>query len=92
MSDVFSFRPSEQRFTHFKNNYGSRLDIYYVSNTIIPKVNILEVINLGISDHEPLILTLKENKIKRGHDLWSAKNCHTKEYTTSINTILDQDM
>lgn len=29
MSDVFSFRPSEQRFTHFKNDYGSRLDIMY---------------------------------------------------------------
>lgn len=55
-------------------------------------MHILEVINLGISDHEPLILTLKENKIKRGHDIWSTKNCHTKEYTNSINAILDQDM
>ena len=91
--DVFrEFHPLEKKFTW--KQWGtlkfSRLDYFLTSNSMLPYVQKVEILQKCFSDHSPISLEIDFSRFKRGRGFWKMNNSllSDKDYVDIIkNTI-----
>lgn len=71
-SDVWRWRyPRDRKYTCHSSTYASfsRIDLFYANGSLLPRIQGVEILPRGISDHAPLLMRLNTN-LPVGNSLW----------------------
>ena len=70
LSDAWFLKHDKPKFTYFRQNYGSRLDRFYIGD-LRDSIKDIEVNNVSFSDHAAVVMSLDIDKLgKRGRYYW----------------------
>lgn len=89
LEDVWRWKhPSDRMYTCHSSSYNtlSRIDLFYASLPMLPKIIDIEILPRGISDHSPLLCTL-QTAIPQADRIWRLSRFWIEHPTIEVEMV-----